>query len=200
MSALLPLFPLALVVFPGNAIPLHIFEERYREMVGTAEAEKTEFGIVLVKNGGLVNSGCTVQVERVVNRYPDGRFDVLTRGKRRFLIEAVNQDNACLRAEVDYFDDDDHSVVPGELRERVLRMFAQLPDGVDASADRLSFQIAAFLDDLDFKTVLQRSRSETDRLRLLADFLEAWLPRKVYESKMKHAAPTNGHGHKPAGL
>ena len=63
MAVLLPLFPLALVAFPGNAVPLHIFEERYREMVGTAEADRTEFGIVLVKNGGLVHSGCTVQVE-----------------------------------------------------------------------------------------------------------------------------------------
>ena len=86
MSRLLPLFPLQLVVFPGSAVPLHIFEERYREMVGEAEAAGSEFGIVLAKDDGIVNTGCTVIVEDVLERYPDGRFDVLTRGQRRFEI------------------------------------------------------------------------------------------------------------------
>jgi Lon protease-like protein len=92
MARLLPLFPLQLVVFPGSAIPLHVFEERYKEMVGEAEAAGTEFGIVLAKDGGIMNAGCTVVVESVLNRYPDGRFDVLTRGQRRFVIQSLNQD------------------------------------------------------------------------------------------------------------
>src|SRR6267154_5505313 len=94
MARLLPLFPLQLVVFPGSAIPLHIFEERYRKMVGEAEAAGTEFGIVLAKDGGIVNAGCTVVVESVLKRYPDGRFDVLTRGQRRFVISALDQEKS----------------------------------------------------------------------------------------------------------
>ncbi len=84
MSRLLPLFPLQLVAFPGTAVPLHIFEDRYKTMVGDCERSGAEFGIVLAKDGGIVNAGCTVVVETVLERYPDGRFDVLTRGRRRF--------------------------------------------------------------------------------------------------------------------
>src|SRR5438874_3542526 len=103
MSRLIPLFPLGLVVFPGNAVPLHIFEDRYKEMVGEAEAAGSEFGIVLAKEGGVVNAGCTVVVESVLNRYPDGRFDVLTRGLRRFSLLSIDQELAWLRGEVEYF-------------------------------------------------------------------------------------------------
>src|SRR4051812_31340685 len=103
MARVLPLFPLQLVALPGNAIPLHIFEERYREMVGEAEASNSEFGIVLAKDGGIVNAGCTVVVESVLQRYPDGRFDVLTRGQRRFRLLSLNEDKAYLRGEVEYF-------------------------------------------------------------------------------------------------
>src|SRR3954452_15477343 len=81
---LLPLFPLSLVVFPRTRLPLHIFEERYKEMIGIAIREESEFGIVLAKDEGIVNAGCTVKVERVLHRYPDGRMDILTMGQRRF--------------------------------------------------------------------------------------------------------------------
>src|SRR5579875_3240028 len=120
MSGLLPLFPLQLVAFPGSAVPLHIFEERYKEMVGEAERKGAEFGIVLAKDGGIVNAGCTVIVEKVLERYPDGRFDVVTRGKRRFALLSIDQEKEYLRGEVDYFDDDDAEGPPQELRDKAL--------------------------------------------------------------------------------
>ena len=111
MKRLLPLFPLQLVAFPGSALPLHIFEDRYKEMVGEAEASGSEFGIVLTREGGIVNAGCTVIVEAVLQRYPDGRFDVMTRGYRRFEILALDQEKDYLRGDVEYFDDEDSSPV-----------------------------------------------------------------------------------------
>lgn len=169
-------------------------------MVGQAESSGSEFGIVLAKGGGIVNVGCTVVVENVVNRYPDGRFDVLTRGKRRFLIESVNNELDWLRGDVTFFDDDDIAPVPNQLRQSVMNSFGFGPETAVADSERLSFLVAGMLDDLDFKNTLQVSRSETERLRLLAVFLETWLPRQAYEAKMKRAVPTNGHGHKPAGI
>ena len=91
---LLPLFPLRVVVFPRTPLPLHIFEERYKEMVGEAIREKSEFGIVLAKDDGIVNAGCTVVVKEVLKTYPDGRMDILTRGVRRFEILGLNEDKA----------------------------------------------------------------------------------------------------------
>ena len=75
---LIPLFPLQLVVFPRTRLPLHIFEERYKEMVGDAIRDDSEFGIVLAKEDGILNAGCTVMVEKVLEMYPDGRMDILT--------------------------------------------------------------------------------------------------------------------------
>ena len=83
---LIPLFPLQLVVFPRTHLPLHIFEERYKEMVGDAIRDGSEFGIVLAKEEGVLNAGCTVMVEKVLEMYPDGRMDILTCGQRRFEI------------------------------------------------------------------------------------------------------------------
>ena len=213
MARLLPLFPLQLVVFPGSATPLHIFEDRYKEMVGEAEAAGTEFGIVLAKDGGIMNAGCTVLVESVLKRYPDGRFDVLTRGQRRFMIQSLNQDKEYLRGEVEYYSDEDTGSAPAELRRQAVlalqRMQLALSQGEalssvetepapDADHPFLSFQLAEAVDHLDFRNTLQRTRSETERLRVFADFTEEYVERKRYAARMKRATPQNGFGHKPA--
>ncbi len=216
MARLLPLFPLQLVVFPGSAVPLHVFEDRYKEMVGAAEAAGTEFGIVLAKDNGIMNAGCTVLVESVLKRYPDGRFDVLARGQRRFVIQSLNQDKEYLRGEVEYYSDDDAESVPPELRNHALlalqKMLEALSSVAGFSDERaaevkerppdpdhpfLSFQLAETVDDLDFRNILQRSRSVSERLRVFTGFLEEYVARKQYTARMKRAAPLNGFGHKP---
>jgi ATP-dependent Lon protease len=216
MARLLPLFPLQLVVFPGSAIPLHVFEERYKEMVGEAEAAGTEFGIVLARDGGIMNAGCTVVVESVLMRYPDGRFDVLTRGQRRFVIQSLNQDKEYLRGEVDYYSDEDAESASPELRKQAVLALQRMREALSmvagaAEADAadaaepppdldhpyLSFQLAEAVDDLDFRNVLQRSRSETERLRAFAGFTDEYVAKKQYAARMKNVAPLNGFGHKP---
>src|ERR1041385_7362896 len=117
---LLPLFPLNVVVFPRTPLPLHIFEERYKEMVGNALRDESEFGIVLAKDDGIVNAGCTVAVEKVLEMYPDGRMDIVTRGSRRFEIVALNEEKEFLQGEVSFFDDDDFSPTPSELRDQAV--------------------------------------------------------------------------------
>jgi ATP-dependent Lon protease len=227
MARLLPLFPLQLVVFPGSAIPLHIFEDRYKEMVGEAEAAGTEFGIVLAKESGIMNAGCTVLVESVLKRYPDGRFDVLTRGQRRFVIQSLDQDKEYLRGEVEFYSDEDAESAPPELRKQALLALERMRDALsllhgfsspgissavhaisdpkesveadpapDPDHPFLSFRLAEAVDDLDFRNMLQRSRSESERLRVFAGFTEEYVARKQYAAKMKRAAPTNGFGHK----
>src|SRR5215467_14148505 len=109
-ARVLPLFPLQIVVFPRTRLPLHIFEERYKEMVSSAIRDATEFGVVLAKEEGIVNAGCTVKVEKVLHQYPDGRMDVLTVGQRRFEIQRLNEDRDYLQGEVTYFDDEANEV------------------------------------------------------------------------------------------
>ena len=206
MSQLLPIFPLQLVAFPGSAIPLHIFEERYRDMVGEAEAQGTEFGIVLARDNGIVNAGCTVVVEKVLERYPDGRFNVVTRGKRRFVLLSIDREKAYLRGEVEYFDDDDWEPVTPELRAKALGVSKEVraaneedDDGeLDPEHPLLSFQLARTVRDLDFQNTILRSRSEADRLRQFVEFANEYVPKVQYAVRMKRLVPGNGSGHRPA--
>ncbi|MSV28906.1 MAG: hypothetical protein EXQ52_09205, partial [Bryobacterales bacterium] len=187
-SGLLPLFPLPVVVFPRTPLPLHIFEERYKEMVGEAIRDKTEFGMVLSKDEGFASIGCTVGVDDVVKRYGDGQLDILASGRRRFEIVMLNQEKSFLRAEVEYFDDNESAEVPRELhtlalREygRLLRLIRDKPrpfDDPKLDDPQLSFQLGHMVQDLEFRQLLLQSRSESARLRQLADYLIDYVPKE----------------------
>ncbi|HZT33326.1 MAG TPA: LON peptidase substrate-binding domain-containing protein [Bryobacteraceae bacterium] len=203
-AGLLPLFPLQVVVFPRTPLPLHIFEERYKKMVGEAIHDRSEFGIVLAKDEGIVNAGCTVVVEKVLKEYPDGRMDILTSGRRRFEILFLNEEREYLRGEVEYFDDDDQEPVTEEMRRQVLEQYrALLETGEtpgygqpDLKDEQLSFQLAQGIPDTDFLNLLLRTRSEAERLRELREFLTEFIPRQQQIVRMKKAAPQNGFGGK----
>jgi Lon protease-like protein len=207
-SRLIPLFPLQVVVFPRTPLPLHIFEDRYKEMVGAAIRENSEFGMVLAKGDGIVNAGCTVAVEKVVHMHPDGRMDILTRGQRRFEIQSLDEEKEYLQAQVSFFDDDDFSAVPVDLREQAIAHFLALrkistapgTEEPNLADPQLSFQLAHALPDLDFLSSLLRHRSETARLKQLNQYLEEYIPRQRTIERVKELAPTNGFGGKPAGL
>src|SRR5260370_23519419 len=153
---LLPLFPLQVVLFPRTALPLHIFEERYKEMIGEALRGKTEFGVVQAGENGVVNTGCTASIEEVVKKYPDGRMDVLTVGRRRFEIIMLNDEKPYLRGAVEFFDDDASEPIAPEVRTRVLEAYndirahesdedQQAPDMTDPQP---TFQLAQVVSDL----------------------------------------------------
>ena len=207
-SRLIPLFPLRVVVFPRTPLPLHIFEERYKEMTGNAIRDHSDIGIVLAKEEGIVNAGCTVRIEKLLHTYPDGRMDLLTRGQDRFEILDLNQEKSYLQATVEFFDDDDIAATPADVRDRALanynalRELTSMDDRVAADLDdpQLSFQLAQILPDLDFLHALQRDRSETGRLKHLNQYLEQYIPRQRTIERVKAVAPTNGFGGKHAEL
>ena len=207
-SQLLPLFPLRVVVFPRTALPLHIFEERYKEMVGEAIRSSSEFGVVLAKEEGIVNAGCTVVVEKVIKTYSDGRMDIMTRGSRRFEIVGLNEDKSYLRGEVEFFDDEDSAPAPEDLQQKALVQYRVLLETGElrGSSDpvltdpQLSFQLAQDLQDLDFLSVLLRNRSEAQRLKQLTDYLVRQVPKLRATSRMRKLAPLNGHGSGPSGM
>jgi Lon protease-like protein len=187
---------------------LHIFEDRYKEMVGNAIRDGSEFGIVLAKDEGIVNSGCTVKVEKVLHQYPDGRMDIMTMGHRRFEIQRLNEERDFLQGEVTYFDDEDSTPASPELREMAVTNYRSLNELATARSHsepnfedpQVSFQIAQAVPDLDFLNALLRQRSETVRLKEINHFLGTYLPRQKSLERMKELAPKNGFGHKPADL
>jgi Lon protease-like protein len=206
---LIPLFPLRVVVFPRTPLPLHIFEERYKEMVGNALRDHSEFGVVLATDEGIGNAGCTVTVEKLLQLYPDGRMDILARGVRRFEVISLNQEKDYLQAEVSFFDDEDAPATPPEeLRAQAVLHYRDLLKlgGTEERAEadladaQLSFQLAQSIPDLNFLSALLRHRSETERLQQLNQYLSEYIPRQRAIQRVRTLAPTNGSGRKPAGL
>ena len=200
-DGLLPLFPLQVVLLPGSQLPLHIFEDRYKEMIGEVLRDKLEFGVVLASDQGIVNTGCTAAVDRVLRQYPDGRLDILTRGRRRFEILLLNEERSFLRGAVEFFDDDEppagqvEPAVPDLLKNMIA--FSQVPMDPEASDPRLSFRLAQDVPDLGFRQTLLTMRSEAERMRRIADFLPGYLERRRKVQHTKDVAGSNGHGRKP---
>ena len=122
----LPLFPLNVVLFPGMALHLHIFEERYKAMIGDCIDQEQPFGVVLIKSGKEAGGsaepftiGTTARVVQV-ERLPEGRMNILTAGERRFETEQVTQQTPHLAGQVKYLEED-----PGETSEEAMAEFRE---------------------------------------------------------------------------
>jgi Lon protease-like protein len=201
-EGLLPLFPLQVVLFPGAELPLHIFEDRYKEMIGEAVRDRLEFGVVLASDKGLVNTGCTATVESVLKQYPDGRMDLLTLGRRRFEILLLNTERVFLRGSVDFFDDEKADPAAPEIRKLALDGYNEmqaLSSDLQLSAEqsltpRLSFLLAQPVADLALRQLLLATRSEAERIRHLAEFFPEYLAKQRRIHHVKNIAPRNGRG------
>src|SRR5437763_397317 len=100
-----PLFPLGLVLLPGEVVPLHIFEERYKLMIGECLESDGEFGIVWLSDDGLREIGCTARVTQVLAELDDGRLNILVAGGRPFRLLRRIDDMPYPAGEVEMLDD-----------------------------------------------------------------------------------------------
>jgi uncharacterized protein len=116
MAEMLPLFPLGAVLYPGMVLPLHIFEERYRQLVRDLleRPEPRQFGVIAIRKGretgvdgvhSLYRTGCTATVRRV-DRFEDGRFNLVTVGTQRFRLLALDDSRPYLQGEIELLGDD----------------------------------------------------------------------------------------------
>ena len=108
----LPLFPLNVVLFPGMPLPLHIFEERYKQMIGECLEHDIPFGIVLIKEGAEVGDpaepysvGTTARIAQV-ERLDGGRMNLITEGRRRFRIRELIQQIPYIKGRVEYISEE----------------------------------------------------------------------------------------------
>lgn len=202
MADLLPLFPLELVLFPGAPLPLHIFEDRYKEMIGECLEQKRAFGVVRAMSGQAVAEvGCTAEIVEVVKKYDDGQLDIMCEGRQRFEVVQLDQERSYLRAEVNFFDDEPDTSSP-EHAKSAIASYGELMSLVESEAEppepddpQLSFHLVAGLPvDLDFKQTLLASRSEAKRIGMTAEYLVAVLPRMKRALKAREKAGGNGHG------
>ncbi|TVR90649.1 MAG: hypothetical protein EA428_07895 [Spirochaetaceae bacterium] len=123
----IPLFPLPLVLFPYMPLPLHVFEPRYREMIHSCMEEKKPFGLIRAGANGTSWAGCLAEVRTVLQRFDDGRFDILSFGIQRFSVISFDTSKDYLQAAVRPFRDAEQpEVEPApELRETAIELFME---------------------------------------------------------------------------
>jgi Lon protease-like protein len=197
----IPLFPLDVVLFPGAPLPLHIFEDRYKEMIGLCMKEHSSFGVVRAQRDGIAVIGCMANIVRVLERYADGRLDIFCQGERRFEIEMLENSRAFLEAQVDFFDDEEPQASRSLRKECLALHFetlelagietSELPTTLDGP---ISFLLASTLPaDLQFKQQLLNSRSDMERTEQLREFYNAILPELRAGAAGRKAIARNGH-------
>lgn len=202
METLIPLFPLDLVLFPGTPLPLHIFEPRYKEMIGECLAQQRNFGVVRSVEQGLAEVGCTAEIVSVVKEYPDGRLDLVTEGRRRFELLRVNEERSYLRGEILIIEDEpgvpslQDTARATQLHSELLAVAGAKQDLSAADPANLSFFFAGSLPlDPDFKQKILALRSESERLSLLIQYFETILPNIQRAARTREKAGGNGHVH-----
>lgn len=205
MTRLLPLFALDIVLFPKMVLPLHIFEERYKKMIGECLRSKAPFGVLYTHQGTTARVGCLAGILKVLKKYDDGRMDLLAQGGDRFEILHFDTSASYPRGWSETFADRDGAEPPDrKVVQRLLELFRETARILKRSeAEKvvvspgyrgLSFQIAA-----GFalpKTVKQRvleGRSETERVAILIAYFNENLPRLRRTRVAAKRAGSNGH-------
>ena len=132
---LLPLFPLQTVLLPRAPLPLHIFEDRYKDLVRDVMLAHREFGVVLAREEGVLNAGCMARIDRILRQFEDGRMDLMAIGERRFRILGIDSERSYLRAEVVELEDDEFEPTRERTRTEALQLHAQLVRAEDEEAE-----------------------------------------------------------------
>ncbi len=195
----LGLFPLGIALLPGERVPLHIFEPRYKELIGECLAEGTDFGLVLADDTGMREVGTRAAIVEVLERLPDGRLNIVIEGGRRFRLVQLTEGRSFATAEVDELADEDETPTEDERArclvayDRVVEAAAADLDELDRDADTLAFQIAARIDlGTEVKQDLLELRSERERLLRLAPLLDRAADAVRREREIRERASSNG--------
>lgn len=195
------LFPLQVVLLPEESLPLHIFEERYRIMIRECVDDHLPFGIMLADTMGLRNVGCTAKIVQVIEKYPDGKMNILTRGERRFRILSTTDDRAYPFGEIEFLNDEDSAPPAPERLEELLELFAgkkgkslEISDEIRNDPARLSFIIGAAIDmTLERKQAFLEITSLPNRIHRLISELKIFEHRLGETARGRHKAERNGH-------
>ncbi|HET8979244.1 MAG TPA: LON peptidase substrate-binding domain-containing protein [Solirubrobacteraceae bacterium] len=194
-----PLFPLPLVALPGELVPLHIFEDRYKTMMSRCLEQDAEFGIVWMSDDGLREIGCACEIERVLERLDDGRMNLLARGTRPFRV-LERQGHLPYPAGIIEFVEDRGDAPDAQLVGDARSAYADLVkratdrEPEDAELDEMTaYDMAATVDfGLDAKQGLLDLRSENARLRLVTRLFRAATKRLDFVDRAQARARSNG--------
>ncbi|HEX8207461.1 MAG TPA: LON peptidase substrate-binding domain-containing protein [Solirubrobacteraceae bacterium] len=199
MTERLPLFPLGIVALPGELVPLHVFEERYKTMIGECLEQDSEFGIVWLSDDGLKTTGCACVVAQVLERMDDGRMNIVCRGTRPFrLVERV-EDLPYPAGVVEWLEDKAEEADEPTLETArdayndLVEEATDEPAEPERLAEMTAYDMAATVDfGLEAKQGLLDLRSENARLRLVTRLFRAAIKRLDFIERAQARARSNG--------
>ena len=200
-----PLFPLGLVLLPGEVVPLHIFEERYRTMIGECLEGGTEFGIVWSGDDGVRDVGCAAEVAQLIETTEDGRMNILVKGTRRFTLDRRIEDMPYPAGDVTWIEDDeeDDAAEGEDAGQAARKAYADLvervtdtrPEETELTALDAYGMASTIAFDPGEKQGLLELRTENDRLELLARLCTTALETLTRSQEAAERASTNGKVH-----
>ncbi|HEY7396707.1 MAG TPA: LON peptidase substrate-binding domain-containing protein [Gaiellaceae bacterium] len=194
------LFPLPVVLVPTERIPLHIFEDRYLELINECVESDSEFGLVLATGDGAVHEvGTRAAVIEVLEVLDDGRMNIVVEGRERFRLLELTDGRSYKTGVVEPVDDEPD---PSDraAADRALGLFRRLAEVAEsdvdvpaADSDQLDFELAARVDfGVDAKQELLASTSPRERMSRLAELLELSIEAMRRERKLRELAGRNG--------
>ena len=198
MNDKIPIFLLPLVLLPGEKLPLHIFEEKYKKMIEYCLKNNKKFGIINSKNNDSLIIGCTASIEQVVSGQNESReYDILVSGAERFIVKSYNTSEDYKQAYVKTWNDIDDTIDEVLLQEANVFLYEVLLKlGASSKIPQInmpksSFEIASMLDiDKRAKKILLKSQSENDRLIVLKRILKKAIIKIDYEDPARSGYPS----------
>lgn len=201
---LLPLFPLQVVLFPNSILPLHIFEERYKQLINECLEERKEFGINLAQGDDVAKVGCTAEVTKLLKRFDDGKMDILVQGKRRYSLvrfEASTMLYSVARVE---FISTNEELTDGQLAAETVALHNQLIELVHRDTSyklayepdnmMLSFKVAQKAGmELTQRQELLELNSENERLRVLHTYFTEVIPKLARLGEVERVIKSDGY-------
>ena len=198
----IPLFPLNVVLMPGTPLPLHIFEERYKQMVNECLDSGMEFGMVLADESGTRRVGCTARIVELVQHYEDGRLVILVEGSRRFRLKNILAGKPYYVGDVEYLEDEPGEDITSLAEECVALLERVVEAATEGSVDieiespyrNLSFAIAGRIEfDLETRQQILELPTERGRLEKIKELLAEAADRLEREHQARKKAEKNGH-------
>jgi Lon protease-like protein len=192
------LFPLGIVLLPSERVPLHIFEDRYRELIGECIELDREFGLLYADEAGIREIGTRARVAAILEQFDDGRMNIVVEGLRRFAVDRLTDGRTFMTADVDDVEDEETEIEPETRRDaagafRALAALAGAEPELDEASPWLSFELAAQVElATDDKQFLLESRSEQERLERVAELLEEARKLLIATRELGEVAKKNG--------
>jgi Lon protease-like protein len=194
------LFPLGLVLLPTEQVPLHIFEPRYRELIGECLDSEEPFGLVYADDDGIRQVGTLARVVEVTDRFDDGRLNIVVEGGERFRLVELTEGRSFQTGTVEPVIDRDDPPAQEEVEE-ALSLFGRLVQltGADVEIpttdlDPPSFSIGSRFElAAELKLELIAETSERQRLRRLCEILATVASAVERQREIAERASKNGH-------